>query len=113
MKCIALLILCFILCAIQTADSAKSLTSQMSELPNDFVRDLMKDHLEIEVFNRLDELNFVVAGVLCNKVMEEVILALDKAHKSLVIKIILKTAIVKVSVEPIVSLGVVVATALH
>lgn len=60
------------------------MSSELSNIPSDFVHNLIKDHLEVEVFNRLDELNFVLAGFLCKKLMEEVILSLDKVLKSLV-----------------------------
>ncbi|XP_021349119.1 F-actin-uncapping protein LRRC16A-like isoform X3 [Mizuhopecten yessoensis] len=56
--------------------------AERSSLPKDFTKHIL-DSVETEIFNKLSELNLVVATHVSDKVMDEVIDSLSSSHKTL------------------------------
>ena len=60
------------------------------QIPPSFVSALINDHVGLEVHNKINELNLIIANQLSERVIEDVVEAISEGSKSLTSEIALK-----------------------
>ena len=62
----------------------QTVTEAKSRIPKDYVKNLVSDTVGTEIFNKINEMNLVLANHISDKVIDDVIDNLSRSYKGLV-----------------------------